>query len=79
MGREAALTITAYTKLKNKEKIQLDFTDVFSVGPSQLDEFSEMLEGFYGKDKVECLTTENLSVNESLKIIRTQAVKKKVK
>ena len=51
------------------EKIELDFDGVVSVGPSWLDEVLGALRRDYGRDRVICLLTKNLSVIESLKII----------
>lgn len=68
-GKEAALVMRAYYKPKKNEKIELDFTDVLSVGPSWLDEVLTLLRSEYGKNKVICLPTQNPSVIESLKII----------
>lgn len=68
-GREAALAIKAYIKPDSKEKIELDFTDVLSVGPSWLDEVLSFLRNEYGKDRVVCLPTDNPSVDQSLKVI----------
>jgi len=69
-GREAALAIKAYIKPKPHEKIELDFSDVLSVGPSWLDEVMTFLRNEYGEDRIVCLPTDNQSVNHSLKIIR---------
>jgi len=68
-GREAALAIQSYLKPGAKEKIELDFTDVLSVGPSWLDEVLRSLREKYGAARVICLPTENISVIESLKVI----------
>ena len=68
-GREAALSIKAYIKPDAREKIELDFTDVLSVGPSWLDEVLSFLRSEYGKNRVVCLPTDNESVKQSLKVI----------
>lgn len=68
-GREAALTIKAYLKPKDKEKIELDFEGVLSIGPSWLDEVLSSLRKEYGKSRVVCLPSENQSVVESLRVI----------
>ncbi len=68
-GREAALAIKAYIKPDSKEKIELDFTDVLSVGPSWLDEVLSFLRNEYGQDRIVCLSTDNPSVIQSLKVI----------
>lgn len=68
-GREAGLTIKAYFKPKPREKIELDFDGVLSVGPSWLDEVLTLLRKEYGRNRVVCLPTENVSVIASLKVI----------
>ena len=72
-GREAGLAIKAYFKPKRGDRIELDFTDVLAVGPSWLDEVLAVLRKEYGKDRVMCLPSKNLSVAESLKIIAKQS------
>lgn len=69
-GREAALAIKAYVQPKEKEKIELDFSGVISVGPSWLDEVLSFLYEEFGKNRVICLPTSNPSVVESLKVIQ---------
>ncbi len=69
-GREAALAMRAYIKPKPREKIELDFSGVLSVGPSWLDEVMTFLHAEYGRDRVVCLPTTNASVMESLKAIQ---------
>lgn len=69
-GREAALTMRAYLNPKGKENIELDFEGVLAVAPSWLDEVLTFLRNEYGRDRVICLPTENLSVIESLKVIK---------
>ena len=56
-------------KPKKGEKIELDFKDVLSVGPSWLDEVLTALRGKFGREKVFCLAAGNASVVESLKVI----------
>ncbi len=68
-GREAALAMKAHLRPVAGEKIELDFEGVLSVGPSWLDEVLGALRGQYGRDRVICLSTKNLSVKESLKVI----------
>lgn len=68
-GREAALAMKANIRLAAGEKIELDFNSVISVGPSWLDEVLSALRRDYGRDRVICLPTKNLSVSESLKVI----------
>ncbi len=68
-GRDAALTIKAYITPGTKDIIELDFSEVISVGPSWLDEVLTFLRNEHGKDKVICLPTNNPSVNEALKVI----------
>ena len=68
-GREAALATKAYLRLQPKEKIELDFTGVLSVGPSWLDEFLSILKQEYGKERVISLPSDNPSVNRSLEVI----------
>ena len=68
-GREAALAMKANTRPAAGEKIELDFDGVLSVGPSWLDEVLSALRRDYGRDRVICLPTKNLSVIESLKVI----------
>ncbi|MFN0118192.1 MAG: STAS-like domain-containing protein [Elusimicrobiota bacterium] len=71
-GKEAGLTIKAYFKPKQGEKIALDFSGVLAIGPSWLDEVLTILRKEYGKGRVVCLPSKNTSVTESLKIIETQ-------
>lgn len=68
-GREAALAMKALLKPVAGEKIELDFEGVLSVGPSWLDEVLTALRSDYGRDRVVCRPTKNLSVIESLKVI----------
>ncbi len=68
-GREAALAMKAYMKPDAKEKIELDFSGVLSVGPSWLDEVLTYLRSEYGKERVVVLPTDNPSVIQSLKVI----------
>lgn len=68
-GREAAMSIRSYVKVTSKEIIELDFSDVISVGPSWLDEVLNILRKEYGKKRIVCLPTNNQSVIKSLKII----------
>lgn len=68
-GREAGLAMKAYFKPKSREKIELDFEGVLSVGPSWLSEVLSILREEYGKNRVICLPTKNASVIESLKVI----------
>ncbi|MEK7765172.1 MAG: STAS-like domain-containing protein [bacterium] len=68
-GREAALAMKARLSPAAGEKIELDFEGVISVGPSWLDEVLRALRGDYGRDRVICLPTKNLSVIESLRVI----------
>ena len=74
-GREAGLALKAYLKPKSGEKIELDFDQVLSVGPSWLDEFLGILQKEYGKARVVCLPSKNQSVVESLKVIRSASAK----
>ena len=69
-GREAALATKAYLRLQPDEKIELDFSDVLSVGPSWLDEFLSLLKQEYGKERILCLPSDNPSVNRSLEVIQ---------
>jgi len=69
-GREAAFSTKAYIQLKPDEKIELDFTGVISMGPSWLDEFLNVLQQEYGRERVVCLPSDNPSVNKSLEVIR---------
>ncbi len=71
-GREAALTMKAYRKPDATEKIELDFAGVISVSPSWLDEVLTALRQEYGRERIVCLPTQNLSVIESLKMIDSQ-------
>lgn len=68
-GREAGLAIRAYLKPKPREKIELDFEGVLSVGPSWLDEVLSILRAEYGRERVVCLPSSNSSVAESLRVI----------
>ncbi|HVO33772.1 MAG TPA: DUF4325 domain-containing protein [Elusimicrobiota bacterium] len=76
-GRDAALTIKAYLKPKQKNRIELDFSGVLAVGPSWLDEVLTILRSEYGKARVICLPSKNVSVIESLKILEMQQDKLK--
>ncbi|MFC1521538.1 STAS-like domain-containing protein [Elusimicrobiota bacterium] len=68
-GREAALAMRANIKPTTDEQIELNFDGVISVSPSWLDEVLSALWSDYGKDRIICLPTSNLSVIESLKVI----------
>lgn len=68
-GREAALAMRASLRPASGETIELDFDGVLSVAPSWLDEVLGALRRDYGRDRVICLPTQNLSVVESLKVI----------
>lgn len=68
-GREAALAMRAHLKPGPKEKIELEFAGVLSVGPSWLDEVLTFLRTEYGADRIVILPAGNPSVVESLKII----------
>ena len=68
-GREAALAMKARLRPASGEKIELDFDGVVSVGPSWLDEVLSALREEYGRKRVICLPTKNLSVVESLRVI----------
>lgn len=70
MGREAALAMKAYYRPKAREKIELDFDGVLSVGPSWLDEVLTFLKSEYGESRVIILPTKNASVIESLKTLQ---------
>lgn len=70
------LSIKAYFRpSSDQEKIELDFTGVQVVAPSWLDEVLTGLWEAYGKDRIVCMPSENPSVNESLKIIRSDESK----
>ena len=68
-GREAALAMKANIRPATGGKIELDFDGVLSVGPSWLDEVLGALRAEYGRERVICLPTKNLSVIESLRVI----------
>lgn len=68
-GREAALAMLAYARPAGKEKVELDFEGVLSVGPSWLDEVLTALRKAYGPKRVVCLPSANPSVAASLKAI----------
>lgn len=68
-GREAALAMKAHIRPAAGENIELDFEGVLSVGPSWLDEVLGSLRRDYGRKRVICLPTKNLSVIESLRVI----------
>jgi hypothetical protein len=68
-GREAFLIMKSTLHPDRKEKIELNFEGVLSVAPSWLDEVLTGLRKEFGKDRVVCLKTKNLSVIESLKTI----------
>lgn len=68
-GREAALAMKARLSPAAGEPIELDFDGVLSVGPSWLDEVLGALRADYGRGRVICLPTKNLSVIESLRVI----------
>lgn len=76
-GREAALAMKARLQPTAGEVIELDFEGVLSVGPSWLDEVLDSLRRDYGRERVICLPTKNLSVIESLKVIDCDKQKKK--
>ncbi len=68
-GRESALVMKSTLRPKPRENIELDFEGVLAVGPAWLDEVLTSLQDDFGKKRVICLPTDNLSVIESLKII----------
>ncbi len=72
-GREAALAMKAYQRPGAREKIELDFEGVLSVGPSWLDEVLTALRREYGADRVVCLPSKNPSVIESLKALESRS------
>ena len=68
-GREAALAMKTRIQPAAGERIELDFDGVLAVGPSWLDEVLGALRAQYGRERVLCLPTKNLSVIESLRVI----------
>jgi hypothetical protein len=68
-GKETGLALCAYLKPKQKEVIELDFSNVLSIGPSWLDEVLSKLYKTFGKKRVRILPTQNASVAASLKAI----------
>jgi len=73
-GREAALTMRAQLKPDKKEKIELDFEGVLSVGPSWLDEVLTFLKKEFGSKRIVCLPSSNASVIKSLEILENDSV-----
>jgi len=71
-GREAALAMRAYLKPKSKEKVELDFEGVLSMSPSWLDEVLTFLYEEYGRGRVVCLPSKNLSVKMALEILQEE-------
>lgn len=67
MGREAFAAIRPRLD-PDANVVEIDFTDVLSIGPSWGDEFFTALRKMYG-DRVKYLPTDNLSAIETLKII----------
>lgn len=71
-GREAALAMRVGPRPAPAETIELDFNGVIAVGPSWLDEVLRALREEYGRERVVCLPTTNLSVVESLRVIDSE-------
>ncbi|MGQ0504931.1 MAG: STAS-like domain-containing protein [Myxococcaceae bacterium] len=71
-GRDAGQSIKAYFRPKDHEPVELDFDGVLAVGPSWLDEVLTLLRAEFGETRVICLPSDNVSVIESLKILRAQ-------
>jgi hypothetical protein len=68
-GKEAAsVMLSSFKPTSDSELIELDFSGVDVVAPSWLDEVLISLRDQYGK-RVVCLKSDNLSLQESLKII----------
>lgn len=66
-GREAFLAIRP-TLDQKADIVQIDFSDIISLGPSWADEFFIALKEFY-KGKIIYLPTDNLSVKETVRLI----------
>lgn len=66
-GKEAFAAIRPTLDL-NAKKVEIDFMGVLSLSPSWADEFFSALEEVYG-DKVIYLSSDNPSVNATLKIL----------
>lgn len=68
-GKEAAsVVLSSFKPASDSELIELDFSGVEVVAPAWLDEVLTSLLDQYGK-RVVCLKSDNLSLQESLKII----------
>ena len=68
-GKEAAsVMLSSFRTPTDTEMIELDFSGVEVIAPSWLDEVLTLLRDQYGK-RVVCRQSENLSLQESLKII----------
>ena len=68
-GKEAAaIILSSFKPSSDREPIDLDFTGVEVIAPSWLDEVLTALRDRYGK-RVGCLASDNLSRQESLKVI----------
>lgn len=68
LGKEAFLAIRPILDL-DANVVEVDFSDIISLGPSWAEEFFSALKEMY-KDKVKYLPTDNLSVIETLKILK---------
>lgn len=68
-GREAYLAAKAYVLPQNQEMIEVDFSGVKVMTPSWLDEFLTPLRQEFGSDRVRLKSTENPSIQASLKTI----------
>jgi hypothetical protein len=66
-GKEAFAAIRP-TLDTNADVVEIDFSDIISLGPSWADEFFTALKNMY-KDRVKYLPTDNQSAIETLKIL----------
>lgn len=66
-GKEAFAAIRP-TLDTNADIVEIDFSDIISLGPSWADEFFTALKNMY-KDRVKYLPTDNQSAIETLKIL----------
>ncbi len=66
-GKEAFAAIRPILDT-NADIVEIDFSDIISLGPSWADEFFTALKNMY-KNRVKYLPTDNQSVIETLKIL----------
>lgn len=67
-GKEAFLAIRPILD-PDADRVEIDFSDIISIGPSWADEFFRALEDIYG-DRVAYLPSDNPSAKATLEILQ---------